>query len=256
MLHAQFLPAGDFDYTVAGSAYSTHRRTDARIAALIHDAIGDARTVVNVGAGTGSYEPMDRHVIAIEPSAAMRAQRPRHLVPAIDAAAESLPLDARSVDAAMATITVHQWKDLARGLSEMRRVSRGPVVIMAFDRDALGRFWLAEYSPELIEAERRRDPPIARIAELLGGDVEVRTVPIPIDCADGFTEAFYARPERFLTPSVRRAQSGWGFIPTGAEEQALAKLERDLKSGAWDRKHGRLRRQPFFEGSLRLIISR
>src|SRR5262249_9128992 len=135
-------PAGDFDYEANGGGYALRRRPDPRIAALVHEALGDARTVLNVGAGAGSYEPTDRHVVAVEPSQAMRAQRPHHLAPAIDATAERLPFDDDSFDAAMAMITIHQWSDLDAGLRELRRVSRGPVVVLTFDGDALLDFWM------------------------------------------------------------------------------------------------------------------
>ena len=131
-------PAGDFDYEAGGTGYGVQRRTEPRIASLVHDALGDARTVINVGAGTGSYEPDDRYVVAIEPSASMRSQRPSHRAPAIDARAEQLPFDDNSFDAAMAMVTIHQWPEPETGLKELRRVSRGPVVILTFDGDALG----------------------------------------------------------------------------------------------------------------------
>ncbi|MEV4071381.1 class I SAM-dependent methyltransferase [Nonomuraea fuscirosea] len=247
-------PAGDFDYDRHGHGYARQRRTDPRIAAHVQAALGPARTVVNVGAGAGSYEPEDRHVVAVEPSAAMRAQRPRHLAPAVNATAERLPFDDDAFDAAMATVTVHQWSDTERGLRELRRVSRGPVVVLTFDGDALDLLWLAEYAPELIAAERRRYPPIDLIASLVGGRADVVPVAIPIDCVDGFTEAYYARPERFLDPGVRASQSAWGFVDDAAEARAVEELRRDLESGAWDHRHGRLRDQPEFLGSLRLII--
>jgi SAM-dependent methyltransferase len=237
-------------------AYSGQRRTDPSIASAVWQLLGAARTVLNVGAGAGSYEPLDRHVVAIEPSAAMRAQRPPHLAPAIDAVAERLPLDDRSVDASMALATVHQWSDLRRGLRELRRVTRGPVVVMAFDGDALERFWLAEHAPELIAATRRRDPPIAAICGGLGGTVTVETVRIPNDCLDGFLEAFHARPERYLDPAVRRAQSVWRLLEAGIEERIVERLRSDLESGAWAARFGRWRSEPWFEGSLRLIVSR
>ncbi|MDX3109639.1 class I SAM-dependent methyltransferase [Nonomuraea angiospora] len=246
--------AGDFDYDRHGQGYARQRRTDPRIAARVHAALGQARTVINVGAGAGSYEPEDRHVVAVEPSAAMRAQRPRHLAPALDATAERLPFDDDSFDAAMATVTIHQWNDTEQGLRELRRVSRGPVVILTFDGDALDLLWLAEYAPELIAAERRRYPPIDLIASLIGGRTEVMPVPIPIDCVDGFTEAYYARPERFLDPRVRASQSAWGFVDDDAEARAVDRLRRDLDSGAWDDRFGRLREQPEFVGSLRLVV--
>ncbi|WP_431933750.1 class I SAM-dependent methyltransferase [Nonomuraea jabiensis] len=246
--------AGDFDYDRHGQGYARQRRTDPRIAAQVHAALGQARTVINVGAGTGSYEPEDRYVVAVEPSAAMRAQRPRHLAPALDGIAERLPFDDDSFDAAMATVTVHQWNDTEQGLRELRRVSRGPVVILTFDGDALDLLWLAEYAPELIAAERRRYPPIDLIASLIGGRTEVMPVPIPVDCVDGFTEAYYARPERFLDPQVRASQSAWGFVDDDAEARAVDRLRRDLDSGAWDDRFGHLREQPEFVGSLRLVV--
>ena len=148
-------PAGDFDYDAHGEGYGLRRRTDPRIAGVVNAALGDARTVINVGAGAGSYEPEDRYVVAVEPSAQMRSQRPPHRVPALDCRAESLPFDEDSFDAAMAMVTIHQWSDTERGLGELRRVSRGPVVILAFDGGALDRLWLAQYVPELMEADPR-----------------------------------------------------------------------------------------------------
>ncbi|MFC7531959.1 class I SAM-dependent methyltransferase [Actinoplanes sp. GCM10030250] len=247
---------GDFDYETKGHGYAVQRRPDSRIAAMIHNALGDARTVLNVGAGAGSYEPADRYVVAVEPSARMRAQRPATAVPALDATAEHLPFDDDAFDAVMATVTVHQWSDTARGLAELRRVARGPVVVLTFDGDALDRLWLAEYVPELIAAERRRFPPIAGIAAAIGSDTEIVEVPIAIDCVDGFTEAYYARPERFLDPRVRAAQSAWGFVDDDAATRAVDRLRADLDSGAWDARYGHLRTQPEFLGSLRLIVGR
>ena len=247
--------AGDADYGAIGVDYARYRRPDARIAARISQALGAARTVLNVGAGAGSYEPTDRQVVAVEPSAVMRAQRPPHLVPAIHGMAEALPLDDQSVDAAMATVTVHQWADLKRGLGELRRVTRGPIVVLTFEGEALDRFWLADYAPELIAAERRRYPAMETICAGLGGATVVRAVPIPIDCVDGFTEAYYARPERFLEPAVRAAQSAWGFITKEEQTRSVEKLRADLTSGAWDKKYGKWREMPFFEGSLRLIVN-
>lgn len=246
--------AGVFDYDSHGSGYARQRRTDPRIASAVHRAIGSGRTLLNVGAGAGSYEPEDRFVLAIEPSAAMRAQRPAHLLPAIHGAAEKRPLDDKSVDASMALVTVHQWSDLALGLGELRRVTRGPVVILTFERDALDAYWLAKYAPELIAAERRRYPPIQTIVAGLGGSAEIQAVPIPIDCVDGFTEAYYARPERFLDPEVRHSQSAWGFVAPEAQERFVQALAHDLDSGARDQQFGEWRRRPTYEGSMRLIV--
>ena len=248
--------AGDFDYDTHGRGYAHRRRPDPRIATLIHAALGDARTVLNVGAGAGSYEPDDRYVLAVEPSAAMRAQRPPGAAPALVATAERLPFDDDTFDAVMATVTVHQWRDTTGGLTELRRVSRGPVVVLTFDGDELDRFWLADYAPELIAAERRRYPAIATVAAAIGRLTEVREVPIPIDCVDGFTEAYYARPEAFLDPHVRAAQSAWGFITPEATKRAVDRLRSDLTSGRWQQTYGHLLTQPQFTGSLRLLVGR
>ncbi len=185
----------------------------------------------------------------------MRAQRPSHLSVALDVKAENLPFTDGSFDAAMAIVTIHQWADTDRGLQELRRVSRGPVVILTFDGDALGLLWLADYAPELIAAERRRYPDVGHVTGVLGGTCSVVPVPIPIDCVDGFTEAYYGRPEGFLDPVVRRSQSAWGFIDADTTERAVARLRGDLASGEWDRRYGYLRSQPKFVGSLRLITA-
>jgi SAM-dependent methyltransferase len=251
---AQPNPAGDVDYSAHGRGYATKRRTDPRIATWIHRALGDSRTVLNVGAGAGSYEPEDRHIIAVEPSETMRAQRPPNLVPAIRGIAEELPLDDQCVDASMALITIHQWRDLDKGLAELRRVTRGPIVVLTFDGDALDLFWLAEYAPELIAVERRRYPKMERITQGFGGTAEVHTIPIPIDCMDGFTEAFYARPEALIDPAVRRSQSAWSFVSEEDQSRIVKTLQDDLQSGLWEKKFGDWRAKPFFEGSLRLIV--
>ncbi len=247
---------GDFDYDTHGAGYARQRRPDPRIAAAIHAGLGDARTVVNVGAGTGSYEPEDRYVLAVEPSSAMRAQRPRTAGLAIHGYADALPLDDDGVDAAMAVWTVHQWQDLKAGLAELRRVARGPVVVAAGDGPALSRWWLNDYAPELIAAEQQRYPPIAAIAEALGGAGEVATIPIPFDCSDGITEAFYGRPERLLDPAVRAAQSSWAFVKPEAVERFVETLSADLASGRWDERYGDWRKRASYEGSLRLIVAR
>jgi len=248
--------AGDADYGRISDGYSRYRRPEPRIAALIGRALGDTRRVLNVGAGAGSYEPTDRAIVAVEPSAAMRAQRAAHLPPAIDAVAERLPFADAAFDASLATFTVHQWQDLAAGLAEMRRVTRGPVVILTCDPERLGLFWLDRYAPEVTEVEARRYPAIAAIASALGGAVDVVPVPIPLDCSDGFGEAYYGRPERLLDPGARLACSAWSFVNAGVVSRFTAEFGRDLESGAWDSKHGHLRRQPFFDGSLRLIVGR
>lgn len=247
--------AGDANYGVIGSGYTRYRQPDPHIAEFIRAALGDAKTVLNVGAGAGSYEPVDRQVTAVEPSASMRVQRPAHLPVAIDAAAETLPFPDGSFDAAMATFTVHQWSDLQRGLGEMRRVTRGPVMVLSCDPDLLECSWLHDYAPEMIAVEARRYPAMATIAAALGGNVEIKPVPIPLNCADGFGEAYYGRPEAMLDPGARLANSAWSFVDPSVGERFVAELGRDLADGTWDRRYGALRTQPFFEGSLRLVVA-
>jgi SAM-dependent methyltransferase len=247
--------AGDANYARIGTGYSQFRRPDPRIAALIVQALGDAQTVLNVGAGAGSYEPTDRAVTAVEPSASMRAQRPAHLPVAIDATAEKLPFADASFDAAMTTFSVHQWTDLAAGLREMRRVTRGPVLVLSCDPELLHRFWLADYAPEAIAVEARRYPRMDTIVKELGGRAEVRPVPIPLDCSDGFGEAYYGRPERLLDPEARRACSAWSFVEPAVVSRFEARLRADLADGTWDARHGHLRTQPTFDGPLRLVVA-
>ncbi|ESX79410.1 class I SAM-dependent methyltransferase [Mesorhizobium sp. LSHC414A00] len=247
--------AGDVNYGVIGGSYSQYRKPEPSIEALIGQALGDAITVVNIGAGAGSYEPTGRNVTAIEPSSSMRAQRPSNLPIAIDAVAERLPFPDLSFDASMATFTVHQWSDLKAGLGEMRRVTRGPAIVLTCDPDELSRFWLNEYAPEVITTEARRYPPINSIAAALGPNVKVSSVPIPLACADGFNEAYYGRPERLLDPEARLACSAWSFATEAAVHRFTNALGRDLADGTWDRMYGYLRTQPEFEGALRLIVA-
>lgn len=246
--------AGDVDYGEIGSSYARYRQPDPHIAQQIHAAFGDARSVLNVGAGAGSYEPADREVTAVEPSASMRAQRPAHLPEAVDAVAEDLPFDDDSFDASMASVTIHQWSDLERGLAEMRRVTRGPVVLLVCDPDRMADYWLNDYIPEVRAVESSRFPAIARIIDALGGNVTVEPVPVPLDCRDGFNEAYYGRPEAFLDPDARLACSSWSLVPRSSVERFERELARDLASGEWDQRHGHLRTQPFFDGPLRLIV--
>lgn len=230
--------AGDVDYGVIGTHYSRYRQPDARIEAAIRTALGDARTVLNVGAGTGSYEPLDRDVTAVEPSASMRSQRAAHLAQAIDAVAEQLPFAQDRFDASMATFTLHQWSDVERGLREMRRVTSGPVVILTCDPAEVERFWLNDYVPDVLRAEARRYPSIESLVGHLAGRVDIVPLAIPLDCRDGFNEAYYGRPEMFLDPAARGACSAWTFVDDRSVASGIATLEQDLRSGAWDAKHG------------------
>lgn len=245
-----------FNYDRHGQQYSGHRQTDPRIAAFVNEALGDAQTVLNVGAGAGSYEPSDKYVIAVEPSAVMRAQRLQQgKVPAIDAVAGLLPFDDQAFDASMAMVTVHHWPDIGQGLKELRRVTRNQVLIMTFDPDQLDNFWNARYFPELIAVEKARYPSIDDICRSLGGNSRVLPIPIPIDCTDGFQEAFDGRPEAFLQREVRQAQSAWGFLEDGQEAILVQRLADDLASGDWDRQYGHYRNEPTFTCALRLIIA-
>jgi SAM-dependent methyltransferase len=242
------------DYERHGRTYARHRRPDPRIAARIHAALGDARTVINVGAGTGSYEPGDRWVIAVEPSATMRAQRPAGAAPAMAASAEALPFDDGAVDAAMACVTIHHWESPEAGLAEMRRVSRGAVVVFTFELDCLPG-WQQEFLHEGLVEERPRFPPVEDVAAALGGRTRIERVSTPGDCADGFFEAFWRRPEALLDPAVRSAQSMWALLAPGMEDRMVARLAAALDSGAWEAEHGHLRERDSFEGALRLVIS-
>jgi SAM-dependent methyltransferase len=242
------------DYERHGRTYSLHRRADPRIAERIHAALGDARTVLNVGAGTGSYEPVDRWLLAVEPSATMRSQRPPGSAPALAASAERLPFDENSVDAAMACVTIHHWQPVELGLAELRRVARGPVVVFTFDLDALPA-WQLELLREGIELERPRFPAVERVAEMLGGRTRIERIATPGDCTDGFFEAFWRRPEVLLDAKVRGAQSMWALLDPDTEQTIVSRLAASLDSGAWDVEHGHLRGMDSFDGSLRLVIS-
>jgi SAM-dependent methyltransferase len=244
----------DTDYSTLAVDYANVRRPDPRIGAQLVAPLGAARRVLNVGAGTGSYEPTDREVTAVEPSAEMRAKRDPALPPAIDATADALPFEDDSFDAALAVLTIHHWPDLEAGLAELRRVTRGPVVIMTADPEAIADLWVSEYSPEYEGVQRRRYPLLDRIAEALGGRLAVRPLTIPLDCRDGFVDAFYGRPEAMLDPAVRRAQSGWSFVDEDAQAAFARRLSDDLDLGVWDERFGHLRTQPEFVGSIRILV--
>jgi SAM-dependent methyltransferase len=207
-----------------------------------------------VGAGSGSYEPSDRWVLAVEPSATMRDQRPASAAPALAARAEALPFDDDSFDAAMACVTIHHWDPPAAGLAELRRVSRGPVVVFTFELDALPA-WQLDYLREGIVKEQPRFPAIADVAANLGGRTRVERIPTPGDCVDGFFEAFWRRPEALLEPEVRSSQSVWALLEPDVEQRIVKRLANGLACGAWDAEHGHLREQDSFDGALRLVVS-
>lgn len=239
-------------YDRIGLNYADLRRPDARIAAQIHAGLGPARTVLNVGAGAGSYEPTDRDVTAIEPSAQMIRQRPPGAAAVIQAKAEDLPFDDKSFDATMAVLTVHHWRDIRAGLAEMRRVTRGPIVILTFDPAHRG-FWLADYIPELVTLDDTQMPHMSDYAVMLGS-VEITPIPIPHDCTDGFLCAYWRRPAAYLDPKVRQAISSFWAI--GDVSAPLARLEDDLTTGEWARRYGALLYETAQDFGYRLITTR
>jgi SAM-dependent methyltransferase len=247
----------DTRYDSIGAQYAATRREDPGIAALIHAALGDAGTIVNVGAGAGSYEPRDRHVIAVEPSKVMIAQRDPGLPPAIPTGAYPLPLEDRSVDAAMAILTIHHWdRDQERGVRELRRVARGPVVILTFDPQVSTRMWLmADYLPEVAELDRRIFPTPQTLARWLDAEVDVREVPIPRDTPDWTLGSFWAHPERVLDAQARSSTSGFARMPPGVVNRVVEAVRRDLQDGAWDARHGHLRELEEYDAGLRLLVS-
>ncbi|HUQ83224.1 MAG TPA: class I SAM-dependent methyltransferase [Gemmatimonadaceae bacterium] len=241
-------------YDTIGMGYARLRRPDSRIAAQIMAALGDARSVLNVGAGAGSYEPQDRRVVAVEPSAVMLAQRPPGIAPAVRARAEALPFPDRVFDAVLAVLTLHHWADRARGLRECARVSRRRVVLLTWD-PAADAFWLVrEYLPSFADVDRRQFPPLAAYGDAFGpgARIAVTPVPIPRDCADGFLGAYWARPAAYLDPVVRAgissfAHPGW--------EPGLERLRSDLVSGAWHARHGHLLTAPALDLGYRLVTA-
>jgi SAM-dependent methyltransferase len=186
----------------------------------------------------------------------MRSQRlSEHRNPAVIAVSDQLPFDDQSFDVVTAFLTIHHWPDIRKGVEEMRRVARKKIIVMTYDPDALGDFWNAEYFPEVIDVEKQRYPGIKALSAILGDKIEVQKIPVPLNCVDGFQEAFYGRPEAFLDQEVRKAMSAWGFIPEDQQEIMVKRLADELLSGVWDCKYGHLRSQAFFSGALRLVIS-
>ena len=250
------VPAAEPRYDRIGPGYAALRREDPRFRARIEAALGAARSVINVGAGSGSYEPSGRRVVAIEPSTVMVAQRRVGLAPVLRASAGALPLPSGSVDAAMAILTVHHWDDeQERGVREMRQVARGPIVILTYDPRISGTMWLmADYLPEVAELDQRIFPLPERLAGWLGGTVRVEEVPIPADTPDWMLGAFWAHPERVLDPRARAATSGFARMSPLVVERVAAAVRRDLTDGTWDRRHGHLRTLPACDVGLRLVV--
>lgn len=238
-------------YDTIGVNYADLRRPDPRIAAALLAALGEARTVVNIGAGTGSYEPADRRVAAVEPARAMIARRPAGAAPAVCAAAQALPFADSSFDAAMAVLTVHHWPDKAAGLAELRRVTRGRVVLLTFDPSA--RPWLTDYLPGLAALDEAQMPAMAAYAEALG-PCHVEPLLVPHDCTDGFLYAYWRRPEAYLDPRIRTGSSSFWALGD-ALAPGLDRLAADLDSGAWERRYGDLRSRETYDAGYRLVIA-
>ncbi|HET6949019.1 MAG TPA: methyltransferase domain-containing protein [Acidimicrobiales bacterium] len=239
-------------YDRIGRGYATHRVADARWQAAVAAAVGDAAVVVNVGAGAGSYEPAGRTLVAIEPSAEMIAQRRPGAAPAVRGVAEALPLPGGAADVALAVLTTHHWTDAAAGLAEMRRVARRQVVL-TWDPAVVARYWLvAEYLPEIagleaglatLDAVRRGLAPAA-----------VTPLPVPRDCSDGVLAAYWARPEAYLDPGVRRSISGLSLLPATVVGPAMERLAADLAAGRWHARHGDLLRADEADVGYRLVV--
>jgi len=239
-------------YDRIGCNYAGYRRPDPRIGAAIARALGSAATLVNVGAGAGSYEPVDRSVVAVEPSVAMIAQRPRGTAPVLRAYAAALPFPDASFDAALAILTIHHWDERARSLAELARIARQRVVILTWDPDAEG-FWLTQdYFPEMVALDRKQMPPLPEIARVLG-PLEVQHLGVPHDCSDGFLAAYWRRPQAYLDAGARIAISAFDRI--GDPTPGLRRLEADLRSGEWQRRYGHLQELSELDPGYRLITA-
>jgi len=237
-------------YDVIGINYAELRKPDPRIARRIAEALGPARTILNVGAGTGSYEPADRHVTAVEPSGEMIRQRGPGKATAIQASAGDLPFADKSFDASMAILTIHHWPDKEAGLREMRRVTRGPIVLLTFDPSR--RPWLTDYFPELAALDQAQMPKLSDYEQWLG-PVRISPLPVPLDCTDGFLYAYWCRPAAYLDAHVRSGSSSFWAI--GNVEAGLEKLRQDLESGAWERRHASLLALDEYDAGYRLIVA-
>ncbi|MBW3669445.1 MAG: class I SAM-dependent methyltransferase [Actinobacteria bacterium] len=241
-------------YDAIGGGYAVHCRADPRIAALVHEALGDAASVVNVGAGAGSYEPADRFVVAVEPSTVMLRQRSASAAPAVRAVAEALPFPDDAFDAALVVLSVHHWADRAAGYAELRRVARRRVVL-TFDNDVHRQFWLiAEYAPEVAATDDAVGMTIAETADGIGA-TRVVPVPLPHDCVDAVLPAHWRRPEAYLDPGVRAAGSGLASLDAATGERMTTRLAADLASGRWHERHADLLDADTYDAGFRLLIA-
>lgn len=241
-------------YDTIGHAYAHARLEDPRIAVKIHDALGDSGRVVNVGAGTGNYEPTDRTVVAVEPSMQMLLQRTGRHGAAVQGVAEALPFPDLSFDVALAVVTMHHWNDPVAGLREMARVAPRQVLVY-FEPTRTQDFWALKYFRESSGLQTTQDPPGERLLTEMLDLREVRTVPIPRDCTDGFGIAYWARPEALLTPEVQAGMSWLAMLSPADRERGAARLRDDLESGEWDRHHGHLRTESSYDGGYRIALA-
>ena len=249
------LTAADMDYDKLGAGYRRTRVPDPRIGRLIEHSLGDAASVLNVGAGTGAYEPAGIAVVAVEPSGPLLAARPPGAAPAVQAYAESLPFADGSFDAAMALLTVHHWADMRAGLREMRRVACGRVVLFTWDPQFDDAPWLTQqYVLRIRERDRIGFPSLALLSEALGR-LRTSVVPIPHDCSDGFLGAFWRRPEAYLDERVRDGISGFARLNRQETTEAMDRLGRDLETGEWERRNGYLRRLEEIDLGYRLVVA-
>ncbi|MCB0869515.1 MAG: methyltransferase domain-containing protein [Solirubrobacterales bacterium] len=240
-------------YDEIGSGYGQVRREDPRIREVIHASIGDASSVVNIGAGAGSYEPADREVTAVEPSAEMISQRPPGLAPAVQAAAEALPFEDDSFEAAMAVLTVHHWSDARKGLDEMIRVASRRILIVAFEPDPLIELWIAaDYFPAIQELKSEPGADSREIVSMLPGS-EAEVIPVPRDCSDLFFAALWGHPEMFMDDGIVGPMWVWQEMSEIAREAGRQRLAADLENGEWDRKYGQLRQLDELDVGLRLV---
>ena len=237
-------------YDAIGAGYETLRRPDPRIAARLHDALGPARRVLNVGAGTGNYEPSGRAVLAVEPSARMIQRRPPGSAPAIQASAAALPFADAIFDAALAILTVHHWHDPLAGLKEVRRVTRGRIVILTFDPAA--RPWLTDYLPGLAALDEAQMP-LLEVYRTALGPIRVEPLLIPFDCVDGFLYAYWRRPHAYLDPRIRSGSSSFHALKD--VDAGLGRLKADLDSGAWQSRYAHLTGLEAYDAGYRLLVS-
>lgn len=247
--------SSDIAYDSIGCQYGRFRNADPRIEATIHDALGDAVRILNVGAGTGSYEPADRSVVAVEPSSTMIRQRHDGAAPAIRAVAEQLPVATGSFDAVMAILTIHHWSDWRAGLSELCRIAPRRLVF-TFAPELHNQLWLLrDYFPGALPTPTiSRTPDVEEVAELLRTD-RIEPVLVPHDCTDGFNWAYWRRPERYLDVDASRSTSVLAQLPDADLQAGLERLAEDLRTGRWHDRYGHLLDLDHIDGGFRLVIS-